>query len=340
MRVVPDKPDLAARTRDMMERQLTHLVRLVDDLLDMARISRGKIELRKERADLGNIITSAVEASRPLIEGNRHALSVHLPGEALRLNVDPTRIAQVVSNLLNNAAKYTPTGGRIELKVWHNAGEAVIQVSDTGVGLSTEALSIVFDMFTQVRGTSDRALGGLGIGLALVRSLVEMHGGAVAVTSPGPGKGSTFTIRLPLAADIQTDIGVPTQHTGDNSGHSKRMRTLVVDDNKDAAMLLAELLGTIGNETRIAHDGYEALKVAQDFRPDVVFLDIGMPGMDGYQVARLLRKMPDMKQVKLIALTGWGAESDRAHSDEAGFNFHLTKPADLASVEKALSAFA
>ena len=324
----------------MMERQLRHLVRLVDDLLDIARISSGKVELRKERADLRAVLASAVETSMPLVNAAGHALNLRLPDEDLQIFADSTRIAQVVSNLLNNAVKYTPEGGRIDLAVRREGDQAVISVTDTGVGIAPDALPLVFEMFTQVGRKLDRAQGGLGIGLALVRRLVELHGGRVTAESPGVGRGSTFTVRLPLSDAPAAAEPAHVPVSGPAARPATGFRVLVVDDNVDAAESLAALLEMQGHATRVAHDGNEALSAAHDFRPEIVFLDIGMPGKDGYEVARELRGQPETRQAVLVALTGWGAQDDRARTRSAGFDHHLTKPAGIADVEGLLSGMA
>jgi CheY-like chemotaxis protein len=320
-----------------MERQLGQMVHLVDDLLDMARISRGQIELKKERADLGNVVASAVETSLPLIDANRHSLTVHMPDEPLILDIDPTRIAQVISNLLNNAAKYTPAGGRINLTVRPESAEVIIDVTDTGIGISAESLAMVFELFAQVRGSKDRTQGGLGIGLSLVRRLVEMHGGTVSASSPGIGQGSTFTVRLPLSGRGHPPSSTADRDTACPRDATRPLRVLVVDDNTDAAETLATLLTTLRHTTRVASNGDQALELVREFRPDVVFLDLGMPGKDGYDVVRVLRQTAGMERVKLVALTGWGSEIDRARTEEAGFDRHLTKPASLAALQAVLS---
>ncbi|WP_170162342.1 PAS domain-containing protein [Caldimonas tepidiphila] len=341
MRLSGGNPGAAARTREMMERQLSHLVHLVDDLLDVARITRGKLELKKERVDLRGVVASAVETSLPHIEAGCHDLAVQLPDEPLPLDADPTRIAQVLSNLLNNAAKYTPSGGRIRLSVSREGEQVLVAVTDTGIGLPAQALSTVFQMFAQIGHATERGHGGLGIGLTLVRRLVELHGGTVEAASAGPGQGSTFMVRLPLAA-VEAGEAPPAVREGQPSapGSDRGLRVLVVDDNVDAAETLAALLGMIGHTTRVAHDGLQALDAAREFRPEAVFLDLGMPGMDGYEVARALRGTPGFARTLLVALTGWGAESDRALSREAGFDQHLTKPADLAVIDALLKKLA
>jgi signal transduction histidine kinase/ActR/RegA family two-component response regulator len=325
----------AARVREMMHRQFTHLVRLIDDLLDLSRVSRGLIELRTERVEFERIVESAVETSLPLIEAGRHELSVLLPPGPLPLEADPIRLAQVFSNLLNNAAKYTPAGGKITLACTRESGEVVVRVSDTGIGIPPDMLRTVFEMFTQVRGRADHVQAGLGIGLTLVRRLTEMHGGTV--TAESDGRGSTFTVRLPLA-EAAEERTVP----GDGAARLRApgceaLRVLVVDDNADAVEMLSMLVELQGHTTGRAHSGPEALEMAETFRPDVVFLDIGLPGMDGYQVARELRHRVSGGSLLLIALTGWGSDEDQQRSREAGFDHHLTKPADPDAIASLLS---
>jgi PAS domain S-box-containing protein len=336
IRMTFGEPEALEKARQMMERQLKHLVRLVDDLLDIARISSGKIELKKERIKLTTVLHSAVESSMPLVTGARHTLTLQVSDESLELVADPIRLGQVVSNLLNNAAKYTPAGGRIQLSVHAESDHAVISVADTGNGIAADALPQVFEMFTQVGRDRDRSQGGLGIGLALVRRLAELHGGSVTAESAGIGQGSRFTVRLPLASPPTADVSAapPSVPKAQQPG---QLRVLVVDDNVDAAESLAALLDLAGHATRIAHDGDQALQTAHEFRPEVVFLDIGMPGKDGYEVARALRGKPETQQAVLVALTGWGAKDDRARSRSAGFDHHLTKPAGIAAVEGLLS---
>jgi PAS domain S-box-containing protein len=346
MRLSASDPAAIERTRAMMERQVSHMVHLVDDLLDIARISTGKVDLKKERVELQTIIASAVETSMPLIEAGRHELLVHVPDETMLLDVDLTRVAQVVSNLLNNAAKYTPARGRIGLTVHRDGGFVVIAVSDTGIGIPPSSMPTVFEMFTQVGRNMERAQGGLGIGLSLVRRLVELHGGTVEATSEGVGRGSTFTVRLPLVVDEAAPAPLPhvapapaplaaAEEPADAS-----LRVLVVDDNIDAADTLSALLEMNGHTTRVANDGYQAIEMARDFQPQVVFLDIGLPGMNGYEVARKLRETPGMERAYLVALTGWGTREDRERSSEAGFDHHLTKPADMNTVETLLANLA
>jgi signal transduction histidine kinase/ActR/RegA family two-component response regulator len=332
MRVAADNRPAQDKARGMMERQLRHLVRLVDDLLDIARISSGKVELKKERVSLKGVLASAVETSMPLLAAGGHKLEASMPDEGVQLYADATRLAQVVSNLLNNAAKYTPHGGRIALSTRREGDRVVISVADTGIGIAREALPEVFEMFTQVGRTRDRSQGGLGIGLALVRRLVDLHGGRVTAVSPGPGEGSTFTVRLPLAEEPQTQALAPAPAIF-TEANARALRVLVVDDNADAAESLASLLELSGHQTRVANDGEQAVRAAHEFHPEIVFLDIGMPGKDGYEVARELRDCADTRDAVLVALTGWGAKDDRARSRQAGFDHHLTKPAGLAAVD-------
>ncbi|MEO5989561.1 MAG: PAS domain S-box protein [Candidatus Eisenbacteria bacterium] len=332
--------DLATvqQTRDMMERQVHHLVRLVDDLLDVSRVMRGKIELRREPVELATIVARAVETAQPLIEVQEHRLELSLPAESLLLDADPVRLAQVVCNLLTNAAKYTEANGCIWLTAQRDGDQAVLRVRDNGIGLTPEMLPHVFELFVQVDHASTKAQGGLGIGLTLVKNLVEMQGGTVSAHSAGLGKGCEFVVRLPLLVQKhqqphEPDIAEEQAEPARSSGH----RLLVVDDNQDAAISFAMLLRLQGHEVRVAHNGPMALQMAQDHAPDVVFLDIGMPGMDGYEVARQMRRQPGNEHVVLAALTGWGQQEDRRRTEEAGFNHHFVKPPDLKAVESLLS---
>ncbi|GAB3419579.1 ATP-binding protein [Massilia agilis] len=327
------------RVQAIMDRQLDHLVHLVDDLLDVARITRGQVELKREWIDLGQVLQGAVDASMPLVEASRHQLELALPAEPVPLFADPTRITQVVSNLLNNAAKYTPRGGHIALSARRDAAEAVITVADNGVGIPKAALADVFKMFTQVGAEDFRPHGGLGIGLSLVRSFVELHGGTVVASSKGPGAGSVFTVRLPLAPQGAPALsGAALPNAAQQSASA--LRVLVVDDNRDAAETLAALLDVMGHAAPVANDGAQALRMMHSFRPQVVFLDIGMPGMSGYEVASAIRRDHNFDNVMLVALTGWGGELDRSRSASAGFDEHLTKPATIEAIEQVLAKVA
>ncbi|WAK03232.1 hybrid sensor histidine kinase/response regulator [Methylobacter sp. YRD-M1] len=320
--------------RDIIGRQVEHLVRLVDDLLDVSRISRNKIELKKESLEISSIVQRAVETSQPLIDARRHEFSVHLPCEQIYVEGDLVRLSQVVSNLLNNAAKYTDEGGRIRLAVEPADDEIFIRVRDNGRGIDPSALSGLFQLFYQVDRTIDRAEGGLGIGLALVKSLVAMHGGEVWAYSEGRGKGSEFVIRLPC---LRKSTVAPTScHTGARPDEGS-LRILVVDDNRDAAQSLSLLLTSEGHAVRLAYDGYTALEVALAERPQIVLLDIGLPGMDGYAVARALRQDPALKMMQLIALSGYGRQGDHEQARTAGFNGYLTKPVDFGELQGALT---
>lgn len=326
----------AMRSREMIERQVHHLVRLVDDLLDVSRVMRDKIELRKERVELASIIARAVETVQPLVDAQAHQLTIHVPPESLAVDVDPVRMAQVVSNLLTNAAKYTEAEGRLRLSVERDGGLAVLRVVDNGIGIAPAMLHRIFDLFVQADHTSTKAQGELGIGLTLVKNLVEMHSGTVEVHSEGLGQGSEFIVRLPIAAPIrhedQTGSGQSVQPLK-ASGH----RVLVVDDNQDAAESLAMLFTLQGHEVRTAYSGAAALEVTSTYRPDVVFLDIGMPGLDGHEVARRMRQQPGLEAVMLVALTGWGQQEDRRRTTEAGFNHHLVKPPAPRAIDAVLA---
>jgi signal transduction histidine kinase len=335
LRIAPDSPD-AGQIRDVMDRQLVHLVRLVDDLLDVSRVSQGKIELRKQTIEAAEAMRSALETSRPLIEASGHELEVDLADEPIWLEADLTRLAQVVSNLLNNAARYTPDRGRIALSLKRAGDEAAIAISDSGVGIPKDRQSEIFQLFTQIDNRLERAHGGLGIGLALVKQLTDLHGGTVEVQSEGRGKGSTFTVRLPLAARPQ-DTASPQDAQATTA---KPLRVLVVDDNEAVAQTVGWMLEAIGHDYHVVHRGSEALPAAREFRPDAILLDIGLPDMDGYAVCRALRQDEDFKTTPIIAQTGWGQEDDKARAAEAGFDYHLVKPIALTQLETLLSGVA
>jgi PAS domain S-box-containing protein len=338
MRLEGSSGPALVKVREMMDRQVGHLVRLVDDLLDVSRITRGNLELRKARIAIAQTVESALETTRPLLEAAQHELTVSMPPHTLWVDGDLTRLAQVVSNLLSNAIKYTPEGGHIWVTVERQAGEVILCVRDNGMGIPADMLSRVFELFTQVDRTVERTQGGLGIGLTLVRRLVHMHGGTVEAHSAGPHKGSEFIVRLPLASGDSAHAQTP-KSTGSAPEAAKlpRRRILVVDDNVDSAESLGMLLKVMGNEVRTAYDGPKALEGAKEFCPDIVLLDIGLPGMSGYDVARKMKLLPEMKNTFLVAQTGWGQEEDRRRSMEAGFDAHLVKPVDQTALQKLLA---
>jgi PAS domain S-box-containing protein len=326
--------DTGARAKQVMARQLEHLVRLVDDLLDVSRIMRGKVALRREPVDVQAVIGRAVETVRPTIDANGHALSIEAPAQALWVNGDAVRLAQVVSNLLDNAAKYTRSGGRIVVSAAHEGEEVVIRVRDSGLGIEPAHLSRIFDMFFQAERRTDSASGGLGIGLSLVRGLVELHGGSVEAHSAGSGLGSEFVVRLPLVSRPQL---LMTPASPLPQLPATRRRVLVVDDNADAADSLAMLLRLEGHEVSVAYDGATALALAEKSPPALAFVDLGMPGMSGYELAARWRSHPQLKEVPLIALTGWGQPADRERTSSAGFDHHLVKPVELDALRRLLA---
>jgi len=314
-------------SREMVERQVKNLARLVDDLLDVSRITQGSIRLRKEVVDLKTILERAVDTTRPLIESRAHELILDLPREPIRLEADPTRLEQVVANLLNNAAKYTMPGGHISLSATRSGREAVIRVRDNGIGVPPDVLGRVFEPFVQSDGSLARSEGGLGIGLTLVRSLVEMHGGRVEANSPGLGQGSEFVVRLPARVPQTAEAAPPTDPAAPRP-LARPVRVLVVEDNLDAAESLATLLRVWGHDVQVAHDGLQALEAARESRPEVVLLDIGLPGLDGYQVAHRLREDVGLDSSLLVAMTGYGQPEDRRRSREAGIHHHFVKPVE------------
>ncbi len=336
MKLAAGNAEAVEQARAMMERQLGQMVHLIDDLLDVSRITRGKLRLRRERVDLATAVQSAVEGSRPLIEASAHRLTVALPPEPVWLDADPTRLAQVFSNLLTNAAKYTERAGHIWLTAVRQAGEVVVSVRDTGIGIAAEHLPRLFEMFSQVAPALERSQGGLGIGLSLVKGLVEMHGGRIEARSGGPGKGSEFVVRLPVAGDVPAPQS-PAPGGGEGAMARPRRRILVADDNRDAADSLAMVLRLGGHEVHAVHDGQEAVDAAAWFRPDLALLDIGMPKLNGLEACRHIREQPWSKNVILVAITGWGQEEDKRRATEAGFDHHLTKPVDPAALMKLLA---
>jgi signal transduction histidine kinase/CheY-like chemotaxis protein len=342
-------PDLV-QIRDLIARQVQLLSRLADDLLDISRIAQGKIELRKQPVDLTAVLSRAVEISAPHLKARHHQLEVTAPAEPLWVEADPARLVQILVNLLNNAAKYTEPGGHVWLAAGREGKEtAVLRVRDDGMGIPPEMLPHVFELFTQGEWSADHAQGGMGIGLALVRRLVELHGGTIAASSLGPGQGSEFVVRLPALAappvpaegsPVADAPGSPTPvaHAPGSPGGPQpvRRRILLVDDNVDAAESLRLILELEGHEVRVAHDGATALRAAADFPPEIVLLDIGLPRMDGCEVARRLRERPEMAKALLIAVTGYGQDEDRRRCREAGFNAHLVKPVDLDALRASL----
>jgi signal transduction histidine kinase/DNA-binding response OmpR family regulator len=315
------------RERVVIERQVAHLIRLVDDLLDVSRITRGKVELQKKRLEISEVVGKAVEMASPMLEQRQHHLALEVPATGLLVDGDPTRLAQVVANLLTNAAKYTEPGGHIAVTAQREGEQVVITVRDDGMGITAEILPHIFELFMQERQALDRSSGGLGLGLAIVRSLLTMHGGTVEAASEGRGRGSTFTVRLPTAAPEHQPAAAAPGGAALDPGAGRTI--LVVDDNEDAAEVLATGLELLGHRTRVAHDGPAALRVTADFKPDLALLDIGLPVMDGYELARRLRQDPSLAHIRLVAVTGYGQDSDRRRSKEAGFDAHLVKPIQL-----------
>ena len=334
MRLKPHDREAASWARALMERQVTQMVRLIDDLLDLSRVSRGRIELKHERADLATLVQGALDVCGPAIAGASHRLTVDLPEAPLPLDCDPTRLVQVICNLVSNAVKYTPPGGHITLAARRKDGMLEVSVRDTGMGIPGDMLTRVFDMFTQVPHAIERSQGGLGIGLTLVKRLVELHGGTVEARSPGVGRGSEFVVRLPGRVHEQP---APSVAVLPEKPATPRRRILVADDNRDAADSLAYMLRIGGHEVRTAYDGQQALDLAQTFLPSLALLDLGMPRLNGYDAARRLRQTEHGRDMLLIALTGWGQPDDRNRSLSAGFDHHLVKPVDPSMLERLLA---
>lgn len=327
----------AVTAHEVIDRQVSLMARLIDDLLDLSRINRGLIQLKPERVGLAELMRQGLATAKPAMEAARHQLDVQLPGEDLWLDVDPARIVQIIGNLLNNAAKYTPDGGRIRLAARRTGNKAQLEVSDNGIGIPKDQQGKLFQMFTQLRHTADRTQGGLGIGLALVKNLAEMHEGTVRVASAGLNEGSTFTVELPLA-EAAPALDTPASGVGHASG-ARSTRVLVVEDNKDGLDTLLMLLDAMGYTVAGAADGLQGVAVARSFLPDVLLLDLGLPGMDGFGVARALRADARFDKLVIVALTGWGAEQDRARTHAAGFDAHLTKPVEPDVLEAYLQGF-
>jgi CheY-like chemotaxis protein len=335
-RLAPPDPKLTM-ARDVVDRQVSLLARLVEELLDVSRISQGKIALKKEPVELARILSHSVETARPLIDQRAQTLTVSVPPAPVWLSADFARLSQVISNLLNNAAKYTGEGGRIELFADAGEGEATITVRDNGTGIEAQLLPKIFDLFVQGDRSLDRGQGGLGIGLTLVKRLVELHQGQVAVQSDGPGRGSSFTVTLPCISAVVEPQRAPSAVASIRpSSEVYGRRVLVVDDNVDAAESTAAFLRLEGHEVKAVHDGLQALASLKVFDPHVVVLDIGLPGLDGYAVARQLRERGDTSHVLLIALTGYGQKEDRARAAASGFDYHFVKPADPREIQAAI----
>ncbi|MBK4735299.1 PAS domain-containing hybrid sensor histidine kinase/response regulator [Noviherbaspirillum pedocola] len=328
MKVSPTSLSLVTRTRDIMERQLGHLVRLIDDLLDVSRINTGKLEMRREPMSLAEVIDNALEVNAPFIEDSGHTLEVSVIATPLYIEADRVRIEQVLTNVLHNAAKYTPAGGKVTVTVTEAAGEAIICIADNGIGIDPIVLPSLFDIFSQAEAGRDLRKGGIGIGLSLARKLVELHGGKLTASSDGIGKGSTFTIRLPLC-EVPIIKAPASASSASTHGPMQTQRILIVDDNTDAALTLASLLETCGHRIATAHTGTEAIASAKTFYPDIVFLDIGLPDISGLDIARMLRREERLRNAKLVALTGWGSVNDRTATKEAGFDLHFTKPINI-----------
>lgn len=334
LKMAPDKLGVLGKVQGVMERQVSQMIRLIDDLMDVSRITQGKVELRKETVGLRAIMHSAVELVRPLLEENNHGLTVNLPDEDILLNVDTVRITQVLSNLLNNAAKYTPSGGKVDVAAYIHGSSAVVTVKDSGVGIPADKLDSVFEMFAQVESSLERSRGGLGIGLMLVKKLVEMHGGTINASSPGLGLGSTFTLSLPVVA-------APTQTHANRAADpsklsSKTYRVLVVDDNKPSADTMMWTMETLGHTAEVCYDGPTAIAHATEFLPDIILLDLGLPGISGYEICQTLRGNPAFADTIIIAQTGWGQKEHRERSKLAGFDYHLVKPVQLEKLEEIL----
>ncbi len=329
MKMADGDASVIEQCRLMMERQINQMVRLVDDLLDISRISRGKIELRKEQVPLAAVLNLAIETSRPLIEEMSHELTVTLPKSPIIVDADQTRLAQVFMNLLNNSAKYSERGCHIWITAERQGSDVVVSVRDTGIGIPTDKLTSVFDLFSQVDGKLEKSHGGLGIGLNIVKRLVEMHDGRIEAKSDGPGRGAEFIVRLPVVVEAS----VPARADGEKSAVTKSsLRIQIVDDNRDAADSLAMMLKIMGNETRTAYDGQEGVELAAEFKPDVLLFDIGLPKLNGYEACRLIRQQPWGAKIVVIAVTGWGQEEDRQRSHDAGFDHHMVKPVDLSAL--------
>jgi CheY-like chemotaxis protein len=328
-------PSTVQQTTEMMERQFFHLVRLVDDLLDVSRIITGKFAYEREPVELAEVVNRAVEETRPAIDAGGHELMLSLPARPIVVDGDVLRLSQVVCNLLSNAAKYTMTPSQIWLALERRGDKAIIRIRDSGIGIAKDVLPNIFNLFVQADTSLSRSQGGLGIGLTIVKRIVDLHGGSVMATSEGPGKGSEFIIQLPISTSSFTaQVAIPQAQ----KSKGPKRRILVVDDNVDAAMTITSLLKVWGHDVQMAYNGQSALEAVRIFKPEVILLDIGLPGMSGYEVAKRLRAEPAAQNAIIAALTGYGQESDRKRSFEAGFDYHFTKPADPTTLEKLLAA--
>ena len=326
----------AIRAREVIERQVEQLVRLVDDLLDVSRITANKIHLRREPNELGQLMATAVESIMPLATAAEQRLEVRMPSAPIRVDGDGARLVQAFANILNNAVKFTPRGGEIWFTADELSTEAVVQIRDTGIGIAPDVLPRVFDMFRQAAPVMERSAGGLGIGLTLARRLIEMHDGRIAISSPGPGQGTVVEIHLPIAAE-QAAVAAAVEAQAPEVTASRNLRVLIVEDNRDAAVMLELAVSQLGHVTGVAHDGATAVRMAPEFAPDLILLDIGLPVMNGYAVARTLRELPEFATVHIAAITGWGQEDDRRKAREAGFDSHFTKPLALTALEDLLA---
>ena len=336
LRLAGSDPAKAKMAREMMERQVVQMVRLVDDLLDVSRITTGKLAVRKTVLDLESVMKDAIEIARPFVESRKHTLDVIMPPHPVKVEGDRTRLAQVFSNIINNAAKYTEPGGHIVVRSGVEERDAVVRVRDNGIGLEPQSLASIFDMFMQVDRSLERSQAGLGVGLTLARRLVELHQGTIEAHSEGAGKGSEFVVRLPLThARLEQGVRRADDVPGENQGR----RILLADDNVDFANSLGQLLTSRGHQVRIAYDGAQALQIASEFSPDIAFVDIGMPKVHGYEVARRVRAEPATASCVLVAVTGWGQENDRKRAREAGFDRHLVKPVDPVEIEAILESY-
>ncbi|MGH8713150.1 MAG: ATP-binding protein [Casimicrobiaceae bacterium] len=324
-RKAPPAPEIT-QMLDVIDRQMGQMTRLIDDLLDVSRISRDKITLRKSRLMLAEVVNAALETSRPVLAASGQSFSVAMPDRPIYVEADPTRLAQVISNLLHNAAKYTDPTGRIWLTIAQRGDEAVITVRDTGIGIAPDMLPRIFDLFTQADRSIERAHGGLGVGLTVARRLVELHHGSIEAASDGSGKGSTFTVRIPVSMGAERQAVADSSRPADGTGTTTPLRVLLADDNRDAAESLATLLRMAGHDVRVAYDGVEAVGIANEYRPDAIVLDVGMPKMSGYDAARKIRAEPWGRDIRILALSGWGQDADKQRSLEVGIDHHLVKP--------------